>query len=104
MSTRCSRRSNRLGSFGVEFDVYFHEQSMYESGAVEQPSSRLPRRGPPTKRTGRCGSTTEKYGDEKDRVLVRSNGDPPPTSPGDCAYYLDKRERGFDLCVIMLGG
>ena len=45
---------------------------------------------------------TEQYGDDKDRVLVRSNGSPAYIA-GDCAYYLDKRERGFDLCVIMLG-
>ena len=45
---------------------------------------------------------TEKFGDDKDRVIVRSNGQPAYLS-GDLAYYLDKRERGFDRCFIMLG-
>ncbi len=91
-----------LRSFGVEFDVYFHEQAIYDSGAVERAIERLTAMGNTYEADGALWLATEKYGDEKDRVLVRSNGAPAYIA-GDCAYYLDKRERGFDLCVIMLG-
>ena len=91
-----------LRSFGVDFDVYFHEQTLYDSGAVERAVARLTEMGNTYEAAGALWLATEKYGDEKDRVLVRSNGAPAYIA-GDCAYYLDKRERGFDLCVIMLG-
>ena len=53
-------------------------------------------------RDGALWLATEKYGDDKDRVVIRSNGEPAYIA-ADLAYYLDKRERGFDLLVIMLG-
>ena len=91
-----------LHGFGVEFDIYFHEQSLYDSGAVERAIERLAANGSTYEAEGALWLATEQYGDEKDRVLVRSDGRPAYIA-GDCAYYLDKRERGFDLCVIMLG-
>ncbi len=91
-----------LHTFGVDFDVYFHEQTLHDMGAVERAIKRLTEMGNTYEADGALWLCTEKYGDEKDRVLVRSNGQPAYIS-GDCAYYLDKRERGFDLCVIMLG-
>jgi arginyl-tRNA synthetase len=91
-----------LHSFGVDFDVYFHEQSLYDEGAVEHAVQRLTEMGNTYEQDGALWLATEKYGDEKDRVLVRSNGAPAYIA-GDCAYYLNKRERGYDLCVIMLG-
>ncbi|MGH3508252.1 MAG: arginine--tRNA ligase [Nocardioidaceae bacterium] len=91
-----------LHTFGVDFDVYFHEQSLYDTGAVEHAVRRLTEMGNTYESDGALWLATEKYGDEKDRVLVRSNGAPAYIA-GDCAYYLNKRERGFDLCVIMLG-
>jgi arginyl-tRNA synthetase len=91
-----------LHSFGVDFDVYFHEQSLYETGAVQHAIDRLTEMGNTREADGALWLTTEKYGDDKDRVLVRSNGTPAYIA-GDCAYYLNKRERGFDLCLIMLG-
>lgn len=91
-----------LHSFGVDFDVYFHEQSLYDTKAVERAIERLTEMGNTFEADGALWLATEKYGDEKDRVLVRSNGAPAYIA-GDCAYYLNKRERGFDLCVIMLG-
>jgi len=91
-----------LHGFGVDFDVYFHEQSLYDTGAVDRAVARLSEMGNTYEADGARWLATEKYGDEKDRVLVRSNGSPAYIA-GDCAYYLDKRERGFDLCVIMLG-
>ncbi len=55
-----------------------------------------------TTRTARCWLRTEKFGDDKDRVIVKSDGHGAYIS-GDAAYYLDKRERGFDRCLILLG-
>jgi arginyl-tRNA synthetase len=91
-----------LHGFGVDFDVFFHEQSLYESGAIERAIERLTEIGNTYEADGALWLSTKKYGDDKDRVIVRSNGSPAYIA-GDCAYYLDKRERGFDLCVIMLG-
>ena len=91
-----------LHDFGVDFDVYFHEDSLHESGAVQKAIDRLTEMGNTYEHDGALWLRTEKYGDDKDRVIVRSNGEPAYLS-GDLAYYLDKRERGFDRCLIMLG-
>ncbi len=91
-----------LHSFGVDFDVYFHEQSLHDSGAVDRAIARLTEMGNTYEADGALWLRTEQFGDDKDRVLVKSDGNPAYIS-GDCAYYLDKRERGFDLCIIMLG-
>jgi arginyl-tRNA synthetase len=91
-----------LHDFGVDFDVYFHEQSLHESGAVERAIERLAEMGNTYEADGALWLRTKQFGDDKDRVIVRSNGQPAYIS-GDLAYYLDKRERGFDLVVIMLG-
>lgn len=91
-----------LGDFGVDFDVYFHEKSLHDSGAVERAIDRLTEMGNTYEADGALWLRTEKYGDDKDRVIIRSNGTPAYIS-GDLGYYLDKRERGFDRCFIMLG-
>jgi arginyl-tRNA synthetase len=91
-----------LKAFGVEFDVYFHEQTLHDSGAVERAVQRLTEMGNTYEADGALWLRTKQYGDDKDRVIIRSNGQPAYIS-GDLAYYLNKRERGFDLCVIMLG-
>jgi arginyl-tRNA synthetase len=91
-----------LHDFGVDFDVYFHEQSLHESGAVERAIERLSEMGNTYEADGALWLRTKQFGDDKDRVIIRSNGDPSYIS-GDLAYYLNKRERGFDLVVIMLG-
>jgi arginyl-tRNA synthetase len=91
-----------LHDFGVDFDVYFHEKSLHDSGAVERAIERLTEMGNTYEADGALWLRTEKYGDDKDRVIVRSNGTPAYIS-GDLGYYLDKRERGFDRCFIMLG-
>ena len=91
-----------LHDFGVDFDVYFHENNLHESGAVERAIERLTEMGNTYEADGALWLRTEKYGDDKDRVIVRSNGTAAYLS-GDLAYYLDKRERGFDRCFIMLG-
>ena len=91
-----------LHDFGVDFDVYFHEKSLHDSGAVERAIARLTEMGNTYEADGALWLRTEKYGDDKDRVIIRSNGSPAYIS-GDLGYYLDKRERGFDRCFIMLG-
>ena len=92
----------KLHDFGVDFDVYFHEKSLHDSGAVERAIARLTEMGNTYEADGALWLRTEQYGDDKDRVIVRSNGTPAYIS-GDLGYYLDKRERGFDRCFIMLG-
>jgi arginyl-tRNA synthetase len=91
-----------LHAFGVDFDVYFHENSLHESGAVERAVARLREQGRLYEREGALWLRTTDFGDDKDRVIIKSDGQPSYIS-GDLAYYLDKRERGFDRCVIMLG-
>ncbi|MFT4029005.1 MAG: arginine--tRNA ligase [Protaetiibacter sp.] len=91
-----------LHDFGVDFDVYFHENSLHESGAVERAVARLRELGHIYEADGATWLRTTEFGDDKDRVVIKSDGEPAYIS-GDLAYYLDKRERGFDRCLIMLG-
>jgi arginyl-tRNA synthetase len=91
-----------LADFRVPFDVYFHENDLHQSGAVDRAIARLRELGNIYEKDGATWLRTEKYGDDKDRVIVRSDGQGAYIS-GDAAYYLDKRERGFDRCVILLG-
>jgi arginyl-tRNA synthetase len=91
-----------LHEFGVDFDIYFHENSLHESGAVEHAVERLRSLGHIYEQDGAVWLRSTDFGDDKDRVVIKSDGMPAYIS-GDLAYYLDKRERGFDRCVIMLG-
>ncbi len=91
-----------LHEFGVDFDVYFHENNLHETGAVKRAIARLTEMGNTYEQDGALWLRTEKYGDDKDRVIIKSDGKGAYIS-GDLAYYLDKRERGFDRCLIMLG-
>ncbi|TFD65737.1 arginine--tRNA ligase [Cryobacterium ruanii] len=92
----------KLHGFGVDFDVYFHEDSLHESGAVNRAIDRLREQGHIFEADGAIWLRTTTFGDDRDRVIIRSNGEPAYIS-GDLGYYLDKRERGFDQCLIMLG-
>ncbi|MGC5628389.1 arginine--tRNA ligase [Georgenia sp. Z1344] len=91
-----------LHDFGVDFDVYFHEDSLHESGAVDRAIQRLRDAGHMFEADGATWLRTTSFGDDKDRVVVKSDGETAYIA-GDIAYYLDKRERGFDEVVIMLG-
>jgi arginyl-tRNA synthetase len=91
-----------LHDFGVDFDVYFHENNLHESGAVDRAVKRLTEMGNTYEKDGALWIRTEKYGDDKDRVIIKSDGQGAYIS-GDAAYYVDKKERGFDRCLIMLG-
>ena len=91
-----------MHDFGVEFDVYFHENALHESGAVGRAVARLSELGVMYEKDGATWLRTTDYGDDKDRVVIKSDGQPAYIS-GDLAYYLNKRERGFDRAFIMLG-
>jgi arginyl-tRNA synthetase len=91
-----------LRGFGVKFDVYFHENSLHASGAVQHAVARLRSLGHIYEADGAVWLRTTTFGDDKDRVVIKSDGNPAYIS-GDLAYYLDKRERGFDQVIIMLG-
>ncbi|ULE31584.1 arginine--tRNA ligase [Mycobacterium sp. IDR2000157661] len=91
-----------LHDFGTDFDVYTHEDSMHNSGRVEQAIARLREAGSIYEKDGAVWLRTTDYGDDKDRVVIKSDGAPAYVA-ADIAYYLDKRERGFDLCIYMLG-
>jgi arginyl-tRNA synthetase len=91
-----------LHEFGTDFDVYTHEESMHTSGRVDQAIARLRETGNIYEKAGATWLRTSAFGDDKDRVVIKSDGKPAYVA-GDIAYYLDKRQRGFDLCIYMLG-
>jgi arginyl-tRNA synthetase len=91
-----------LHDFRVDFDVFFHEDSLHESGAVDRAVARLRELGHVYEADGATWLRTSEFGDDRDRVIIRSDGMPAYIA-GDLAYYLDKRERGFDRVIIMLG-
>jgi arginyl-tRNA synthetase len=91
-----------LHDFGTDFDVYTHEDSMHSTGRVEQAIARLREAGSIYEKDGAVWLRTTDFGDDKDRVVIKSDGQPAYVA-ADIAYYLDKRHRGFDLCIYMLG-
>jgi len=91
-----------LHAFGTDFDVWFHEQSLHESGAVAAAVERLKASGKLYFADGAWWLASSEYGDDKDRPVIKSDGNPAYIA-GDIAYFLDKRARGFDLCIYMLG-
>jgi arginyl-tRNA synthetase len=91
-----------LHEFGTDFDVYTHEDSMHTSGRVDEAIARLRAAGNIYDKDGASWLRSSAFGDDKDRVVIKSDGKPAYIA-GDIAYYLDKRQRGFDLCIYMLG-
>ncbi|MEV6525189.1 arginine--tRNA ligase [Longispora sp. NPDC051575] len=91
-----------LADFGVHFDVYFNEKDLHDKGELDAALKRLSDQGNTFERDGAVWVRTSHYGDDKDRVIRKSDGDWTYFA-ADCAYYLDKRERGFTKVVIMLG-
>ena len=91
-----------LHDFGTDFDVYTHEDSMHTSGRVDQAIAKLREAGSIYEKDDAVWLRTTDFGDDKDRVVIKSDGAPAYVA-ADIAYYLDKRERGFDLCIYMLG-
>src|SRR5262249_45675133 len=91
-----------LARFGVHFDTYFNEKDLHERGELQMALDRLIEHGHVFDADGATWLRTTDFGDDKDRVLRKSDGDWTYFA-ADCAYYLDKRDRGFDRVVIMLG-
>jgi arginyl-tRNA synthetase len=91
-----------LAAFGVHFDVYFNEKDLHDRGELDAALTRLREQGHLFETDGATWLRTTDFGDDKDRVLKKSDGEWTYFA-ADCAYYLDKRERGFDRVVIMLG-
>lgn len=91
-----------LAQFGTVFDVYTHENSMFESGQVQRAIDTLKSNGNLYEKDGAWWLRSSQYGDDKDRVVIKSDGDAAYIA-GDIAYFLDKRSRGFDLAIYMLG-
>ena len=91
-----------LSSFGVEFDTWFRESALLESGAVEQGLAALEAHGATFERDGAVWLASSRYGDDKDRPLVRSNGKPTYLA-SDVAYHKNKFERGFDILIDVWG-
>jgi arginyl-tRNA synthetase len=91
-----------LETFHTHFDVWFSERTLHESGAVEHGMNKLRKQGHVFELEDATWLRTTDYGDDKDRVLVKSDGSYTYFS-SDTAYYINKRERGFDICIYMLG-
>jgi arginyl-tRNA synthetase len=91
-----------LASIGVEFDVYFSERTLHERGELAAAVDRLDSLGHVYRADGAVWVATSAFGDDKDRVVVRSDGTYSYFA-ADCAYYLDKRSRGFGKVLIVLG-
>ncbi|MDV6011770.1 arginine--tRNA ligase [Haloechinothrix sp. LS1_15] len=91
-----------LHEFGTDFDVYFHEDSLHSSGAVDAVLEAMKAAGSLYQADGAWWMRSTDFGDDKDRVVIKSDGAPAYIA-GDIAYLKDKRDRGFDLCIYMLG-
>jgi arginyl-tRNA synthetase len=91
-----------LEDLGVHFDVWFNEKSLHDAGELDLALRRLTELGRTYQADGATWLRTSDFGDDRDRVLLRRTGEWTYFA-ADCAYYLDKRERGFDRCLYLLG-
>ena len=91
-----------LDNFGTHFDVWFSERSLHHGDGIAESLKRLKSQGHVFESEGATWLRTTDFGDDKDRVLIKSGGELTYFS-SDTAYYIDKRRRGFDICIYMLG-
>ncbi|MGK0374105.1 MAG: arginyl-tRNA synthetase [Arenicella sp.] len=91
-----------LSEFGVDFDTWFSERSLFDDGKINKAIDALKASGDVYEKAGAWWFKTTAYGDEKDRVVVRDNGQPTYFA-SDIAYHADKLERGFDLTINVWG-
>lgn len=91
-----------LGRFGVRFDGFFSERSLYEKGEVDAALAELEQRGHTYHSEGALWLRTTEFGDDKDRVLIRANKEPTYFA-ADVAYHWDKLRRGFERLINVLG-
>ena len=91
-----------LKTFNTNFDIWFSERSLHESGAVEHGLEELKKKGHVYESDGATWLRTTDFGDDKDRVLLKADGTYTYFT-SDTAYYINKRERGYDICIYLLG-
>ncbi len=91
-----------LDNFRTHFDVWYSERSLHESGAVDRGMAKLREQGHVFEEDGAVWLRTTDFSDDKDRVLIKADGELTYFA-SDTAYYVDKRARGFDICVYLLG-
>ncbi len=91
-----------LDTYRTHFDIWFSERSLHDSGAVEHGLKKLREQGHVFEEAGALWLRTTDFGDDKDRVLIKENGELTYFA-SDTAYYINKRERGADICIYMLG-
>jgi arginyl-tRNA synthetase len=91
-----------MQEFGAHFDVWFSEKSLHDSGAIEKAVDRLREQGHVFELDGATWLRTTDFGDDKDRVLIKADGETTYFA-ADAAYYLSKRDRGHEVNVYMLG-
>ena len=101
-SLQLQEQKDVLDNFGTHFDTWFSERSLHENGALEKALVTLKAQGHVFESEGATWLRTTDFGDDKDRVLIKSGGELTYFS-SDTAYYLDKRRRGFEICIYMLG-
>ncbi len=97
-----AQQQHVLSSFRTVFDVWYSERSLHSSGAVDRAFDRLRAQGHVFEQDGATWLRTSDFDDDKDRVLVKSDGELTYFA-SDAAYYVDKRERGFDVNIYLLG-
>ncbi|MGI8954040.1 MAG: arginine--tRNA ligase [Nocardioidaceae bacterium] len=97
-----AEQREQLANFRTHFDVWFSERTLHESGAVWEGLKNLEEQGRLFRDGDALWMRTSSFGDDKDRVLVRANGELTYFA-SDTAYYLNKRARGFDTCIYLLG-
>ncbi len=91
-----------LSEFGVDYDTWYSERSLFDSGKIDAAISQLKESGDVYEKGGAWWFRTTDYGDEKDRVVIRDNGQPTYFA-SDIAYHKDKLDRGFDLAINIWG-
>jgi arginyl-tRNA synthetase len=97
-----TEQREQLDAFRTHFDVWFSERALHDEGKVKHGLEKLQGQGHLFEAEGALWMRTTDFGDDRDRVLVRRNGEYTYFA-SDTAYYVDKRERGFDVCIYLLG-
>ncbi len=97
-----AQQNKVLDDFGTHFDVWFSEKALYENNYFDHSLSKLKAQGHVYELEGAIWLRTTDFGDDKDRVMIKSDGSFAYFA-SDSAYYMSKRERGFNLCIYMLG-
>ncbi len=97
-----AQQNKVLDNFGTHFDIWFSEKALYENNFFDHSLSKLKAQGHVYELEGAIWLRTTDFGDDKDRVMIKSDGSFAYFA-SDSAYYVSKRERGFNLCIYMLG-